>query len=111
VEHLQVIHLADAQAELSGVLVEVDGALLGAVDAAEINGELAIDEDPDVVVTAEREDLAALITEGDDGFAGEVPVVRRAIELKTFIAKAEGRINGVEIGVVVNEGGAVAGEG
>src|SRR5688572_25725037 len=72
VEHLQVIYIADAQAELSGALVEVDGVLLGLVETAEVNGELAIDEHPDVVVAAEREDLTALITKGDEGFAGKV---------------------------------------
>jgi hypothetical protein len=58
-EHGDVVDVAGGELEGPRVRgVEGDGARGGAVDAAEIDGELAIDEDPDVVVADELQRFA-----------------------------------------------------
>jgi hypothetical protein len=46
------------------------------VEAAEVDGQLAIDEGPKIVVAGEGEDLAALVGEGGVDLGGEVEVVQ-----------------------------------
>ena len=59
--------------------VERDGAGRRAVDAAEIDGELSIDEHPHVVVADELQDLSAAVLEPVANLAGEAVVVRHLI--------------------------------
>jgi hypothetical protein len=62
VEDVHLVAAADGDAELGRARVEIDGVLLGGVDAPEIDGEMAVDEQEQVVVAAERERLAAAMS-------------------------------------------------
>ena len=58
-------------------IVEVHGLLAAGVQAAQVDDQLAIDEDPDVIVAAEGEDLIVLGLIDEVGFelGGEVEVL------------------------------------
>ena len=55
--------------------VEVDGAGAVAVDAADVDHEFLVNEDPDVVVAGECEGLTAGVSEDGVNFSREVEVV------------------------------------
>src|SRR6188768_161694 len=55
VEDVHAVAAADLDVQAGRLRVEVDGAGLGDVHAAEVERELAVDEDPHVVVAAEGE--------------------------------------------------------
>ncbi len=109
-EYLQVVYLAGDQTERRGLRIEIDGTFFGAVKATQVNHKLVVDEYPNIVITAESEHFATFITKRYNSFAGKMPIVRHSGKLETFITKTEGRVNGVEIGVVVDERRAIAGE-
>src|ERR1044071_9823513 len=62
-EQVEGIGVPLGDQELRGRLVEIDRACLGPVHAAEIDGQLPVDERPEVVVARAGEDLAAVIGE------------------------------------------------
>src|SRR5262245_9369081 len=62
-EEVERIDVARSDAEVAGVGVEIDAAVDGAMHAAEIDGELAVDEHEQVVVAGEGEDLSGVVTE------------------------------------------------
>ena len=95
-EDREVVGLAGLDAELAHEIVELDGHALGAVHAADVDGELAVDEDPHVVVAGEREDLAALIRELGVQLEREVEVVVAALVAEGLTVERE------EVGVVVD---------
>lgn len=76
-EKIQRIRLAGHEPELELDLVQRDNLGLRTVDAAQVDRELLVDEDPHVVVTGEREPFAAAILEQGVRFQGEVKVVPR----------------------------------
>src|SRR6185436_10494548 len=61
VEGVERVDIAAADAQRTGLGVEVDGGALGLVHAAEIQGELLVHEDEDVVVAGEGEAFAAAV--------------------------------------------------
>jgi hypothetical protein len=85
-----LVDLADLQVEIGGLGgVQGDAAALGAVDAAEVDGELLVDEDPDVVVPGEVELLSALVFEPVADLAREVEVLGVAL-----VRRSRGRSGG-----------------
>lgn len=80
-EELEVVGVSGFEPEFLGAFVEVHGGGLLGVDAAEVDGEAVVDEDPDVVVSGEGEDeglVAGLgVGVGELGLdlVGEVEVV------------------------------------
>jgi hypothetical protein len=63
VEQIQTVNLTHHEASLGREFVELDGAWHRRVNAGQIDGELLVDEDPQVVVTFELENFAAQVFE------------------------------------------------
>src|SRR5205814_9006476 len=102
VEELEGVDAAELEAEGGGGLVEVDGAAGGGVQAAEVHGQLAVDEDPEVVVAGEGEVLAAAVLDAGVQLGGEVEVVRLAVGVVAGVAET-GVVEGEKVGAL--EGG------
>lgn len=71
VEDVQQIDLADGEAEV----VELDACGGVAVYTADVDRQLLVDEHPDVVITREREGLAAAVLKAGVDLGREVEVV------------------------------------
>jgi len=78
-EELHRIDVAGRDAELGLGLIEVHRARLRVVEAAQIDGQLAVDEDPEIVVAHEGEALAAVVLEGRVNLGREAEVVYQAV--------------------------------
>src|SRR5207245_465226 len=61
VEQFERVDGALREAEVRRLRVEIDRAIERTVQAAEVDRELAVDEDPEIVVAAELERLAAVV--------------------------------------------------
>src|SRR6266498_2973127 len=75
VEQLEQIHAALRQSERGCRRVEVQHSARSRVEPTEIDGKLAVDEDPDVVVSFEHEELSAVVLELGMKFRGKTEVV------------------------------------
>src|SRR4029078_9658216 len=77
-----LVDLADREREARrGRGVEGAAPRRRAVNAAEVDRELAVDEDPDVVVADELQGLAAAVLEPVADLAGEAVVVRQVVHV------------------------------
>ena len=77
VKQRDLVEATDGQAEGGGDGSKVKVALGARMHAAQIERQVAVDEDPHVVVAAERQRLAAPILEEVADLGGEAEVVRR----------------------------------
>ena len=75
VEQRDLVEAADGQAERGGALIDGQRALRAGVQPTEIEREPPVDEDPDVVVAAEGQRLAAAVLEEVTDLGGEAEVV------------------------------------
>ena len=81
-------HLVTA-ARHEAEVVEVKRALRLWMDAADVEGELPVDEDPHVVVALEGEGLVASVGKGDVQFGREEVVVRRLAVVRHHLIEEE----------------------
>ena len=105
VEELEQIDIALRDAERGGRGVEVDFRFCGGVQAAQVDDQLAVDEDPQVVVSFELEGLAAGVLELRVKLGREGEVVLLEVVAVGKAAPA-GVVDGKEVLAV--EGGDVA---
>lgn len=75
VEQVHRVDVADVETKLNRVVVELYRVGGGSVYAANIDGKFAVDEDPKVIVTGEREHLAAAVQEASMDFSCEAEIV------------------------------------
>ena len=63
VEQIQAVNATNDESGLGCERIESHGARRRRVNAAQVDGEFLVDENPKVVVAFEREDFAALVFE------------------------------------------------
>ncbi len=99
-KEIQRVFIALHDPEFRRAGVEVDGAGLCTVHAAEIDREFAIDEGEQVVISGEREDLAAFVGELRAQFQSEVEVVVKVFVSETLSINREERIVRIREGAI-----------
>ncbi len=75
VEERDLVETADRQTQRGGALIDNERALRARVQAAQIQRKAAVHEDPNVVVAAEGQRLAAAVLEEIVDLGGEAEVV------------------------------------
>src|SRR5690606_16824474 len=98
-ENIHLVRVPRRDPQLGLQRIEVDGALKGLVQTADVEGELAVHEDPEVVITPEREELSLLVRELHVDFSREVVVVILAGRVSEPLAvEGEERVAIVHVG-------------
>jgi hypothetical protein len=102
---MQGVSFPACEAELAGALVEIDGGALTRMNASEIDGQPAVDEDPHIVVALKSKDLAADVLEDRRGLEREMEVVGARL-----VAEQQA-VDRKELPIVVDEQRRVRGRG
>jgi hypothetical protein len=88
VKQLEIINVANRNAEFRRDVIELDGFDGFGMQAAQIHGQTTIDENPYVVITLECERLAALILKLRVDLGREAKVMGLTLLVYTAISKA-----------------------
>src|SRR6185503_2065804 len=88
VEQVERVDAAGHDAELGCGSVEIDRARFFRMQAADIDDELTVDENPNVVVTLEQERLAAAVLEARVELGREAEVVLSALFAGSGVSEA-----------------------
>jgi hypothetical protein len=96
-EEVERVTFAQYEIKVFGYVVEGHRGRLTAVDTAEVDGQVPIDENKDIIVSAKPEDFSAPVDELGGGFQSEVIVV-----CSPFIAETQ-IVDGEELEIVKHE--------